>query len=275
MKYKLMVFSLCLLCSIALWRASAQSALPTPKNGNVFVIAHRGAHNGIPENSLAAYQKAIDLGCDFVEIDARTTKDNQIVSVHNSTIDNYVKGKTGKVRDMTLDELRALDIGEKLGGEWKGTKIPTLEEILQLCQGKIGIYLDLKDADPEQIIKLIKKYGMEEHIVWYIPASYHKALMEVKQLCETCLVMPDPGAADNIERVTVAYQPKVLATDMGELSEKFVKKSHESQAMVFVDDSEDEPKKREGEWEKILNWKTDGIQTDYPEELIRFLEERK
>jgi len=50
-------------------------------------------HNGIPENSLAAYQKAIDLGCDFVEIDVRTTKDGRFVSVHNSTIDSYVEGK--------------------------------------------------------------------------------------------------------------------------------------------------------------------------------------
>jgi|GEM_PF-3563182 len=50
------------------------SQLAAPKNGNTYVIAHRGAHVGIPENSLPAYQKAIDLGCDFVEIDVRTTR---------------------------------------------------------------------------------------------------------------------------------------------------------------------------------------------------------
>ncbi len=60
---------------------------PEPKNGNTYVIAHRGAHNGIPENSLAAYQKAIDLGCDFIEIDVRKSRDGKMVSVHNSTID--------------------------------------------------------------------------------------------------------------------------------------------------------------------------------------------
>ena len=77
------------------------ASLKEPKNG-VYVIAHRGAHNGIPENSLAAYRKAIDLGCDFVEIDVRTTKDGKFVSIHNSRVDEYVTGVKAKVSDLIL-----------------------------------------------------------------------------------------------------------------------------------------------------------------------------
>ena len=121
----------------------------------VYVIAHRGAHVGIPENSLAAYQKAIDLGCDFVEIDVRTTKDGHFVSMHNSTIDEYVNGAKGKVSEHTLAELKLLDIGSRVGSEWKDTRVPTFEEILKLCQGKIGIYLDLKAASIPALVKII------------------------------------------------------------------------------------------------------------------------
>ena len=64
-----------------------EALLPPPKQGGVYVIAHRGVHNDIPENTLAAYRKAIELGCDFVEVDLRTTKDGEIVSVHNGTVD--------------------------------------------------------------------------------------------------------------------------------------------------------------------------------------------
>ena len=92
-----------------------QEYFSPPKNGKTYVIAHRGVHNGIPENSLAAYQKAIDLGCDLIEIDVRKSKDGRMVSVHNSTIDAYVSGATGKVSDFTLAELKALDIGERFG----------------------------------------------------------------------------------------------------------------------------------------------------------------
>ena len=90
-----------------------------PKNGNIYVVAHRGAHNHIPENTLAAYQKAIDLGCDFVEIDIRKTKDGRFVSIHNSTVDAYVEGISGKVNDFKLAELKQMNIGKRIAPKWE------------------------------------------------------------------------------------------------------------------------------------------------------------
>ncbi len=243
---------------------------PKPKNGNTYVIAHRGAHIGIPENTLAAFQKAIDLGCDFVEIDTRKTKDGKIVSVHNSTVDAYVNGITGKVGDFTLTELKAMDIGSRIGPEWKNERIPTFEEILQLCHGQIGIYLDLKENLVSELVELIKKYNMERDIVWYIPASFMEPIKQVQDNCYKCLPMPDPGPAKNIVKVAKEVQPQVIATDMGELNSNYMKIAHENSIIVFVDEDKGNPK----EWEKILDWGTEGIQTDKPEELIRFIKER-
>ena len=245
--------------------------LSPPINGSIYVIAHRGAHFGIPENSLPAYQKAIDLGCDFVEIDIRTTKDNEYVSIHNSTVDAYVEGKTGRVQDMTCTELKELDIGKKIGDQWKGTRVPTFEEILKLCQRKIGIYLDLKDADPLGLIELIKKYNMEKQVVWCIGGSAHKTIMVVKQDCPDCIPMPDPGEEKNLHKVMVAYQPKVVASVMGRYTKSFGKHVHMRGALVFVDDSEEQIEHLKQEWKKMLHWQVDGIQTDRPEELINFL----
>ncbi len=95
-----------LLCPALLATATAPPPLPhPPKQGGMYVIAHRGAHQGIPENTLAAYRKAIELGCDFVEIDVRTTKDGALVSVHNATMEAYTGGAELAVRDLTLAEL--------------------------------------------------------------------------------------------------------------------------------------------------------------------------
>ncbi len=239
-------------------------------NNGVYVIAHRGAHIGNPENSLAAYQKAIDFGCDFVEIDVRTTKDNQFVSIHNTTIDTYVDGVHGKVSEFTLAELKSFDIGSKVGVEWKDTSIPTFEEILKLCKGKIGIYLDLKAASIPALVEIIKKYGMETDILWYIPASYMKEIKELTYVCPKCVPMPDVGHETNIEPFLNQVNAKMLATDMGELTENFVKIAHLHQVLVTVDEKEGTP----AEWTKIIEWKTDGIQTDHPNELISFLKER-
>ncbi len=236
-------------------------------NNKIYVIAHRGAHHGIPENSLPAYQKAIDLGCDFVEIDIRTTKDKEFVSVHNSTIDNYTSGKKRSVKDLTLAELKSIDIGEKLGDEWKDTRIPTFEEILQLCKGKIGIYLDLKNAPIPELMLIIRRYDMEQDIIWYIPYQYLMDIEDLETLFGHSFIMPDPQNEKNLKPILKKLKAKVVATDMEELSHSFVEESHKFGAKVFVDEKEGS----KAEWEKIISWRTDGIQTDKPAELIEFL----
>jgi glycerophosphoryl diester phosphodiesterase len=255
------------------YQSIAQSGIdfPKPRHGNTYVIAHRGAHVGIPENSLPAIQKAIDLGCDFVEIDTRMTKDGRIVSVHNASIDAYVIGKTGKVKDYTLAELKQLDIGEKTGPDWKNTHIPTIEEILQLCRGQIGIYLDLKEPLVPELLQIIHKYDMERQIIWYIPASRMEIIKQLKSLCYECIPIPDPGPEKNILEVISQIHPQALASDMGQLSERFVKTAHANRLKVFVDEEKGTP----AEWEQIIQWGTEGIQTDDPEALIGYLKNRK
>jgi len=247
------------------------SGFPKPRHGNTYVIAHRGAHIGIPENSLPAIQKAIDLGCDFVEIDTRMTKDGRIVSVHNASVDEYVIGKTGKVKDYTLAELKKMDIGEKTGPDWKNTRIPTVEEILELCRGKIRIYLDLKEPLVPELLQIIDKYKMERDIIWYIPASRTEIIQQLKTLCPDCIPTPDPGPEKNIQEVVAQVHPLILASDMGQLTESFVKTAHASNAKVFVDEKKGMPE----EWQQIIDWGTDGIQTDDPAALIEFLKKRK
>lgn len=250
--------------------ARQECGLRKPNNG-IFVVAHRGAHEVIPENSLPAYQKAIDLGCDFVEIDIRTTKDGKFVSVHNSKLDKYASGAKGKVQDYTLKQLKTFDIGKKKGSEWKGTRIPTFDEILDLCKGKIGIYLDLKKAPVPELVAIIRKYGMEKDIIWYIPSGDEKNIEDLRTSCPECLLMPDPGVEPNIQPVAEKYKPCVIATDMERMTESFVSSAHAQKAAVITDEKEGTT----AEWQKIIDWKADGIQTDKPAELISFLKSKK
>jgi glycerophosphoryl diester phosphodiesterase len=240
---------------------------PGPRHGSTYVIAHRGAHSDRPENSLPAYQKAIELGCDFVEIDVRRTSDRHIVSVHDERIDAYVQGDTGLVSSFTLAQLKAMDIGWSHVPEWKNTRIPTVEEILRLCRGKIGIYLDLKEPLVDELVPLIRSYGMEKDVVWYIPADREQVITDLLEQCPDCLSMPDPGDFSALPAVLEAWKPSVVATDMDVLSEGFVRRCHSGGARVFVDDR----KGSRQEWDYILSLGTDGIQTDDPGALIRLL----
>jgi glycerophosphoryl diester phosphodiesterase len=241
-----------------------------PKNGSLYVIAHRGVHNSIPENSLPAYEEAIRIGCDYVEIDVRTTSDNRLVSIHNSSTDEYIKGKGAKVKSLTFSELRKLDIGIHSGEKWKNTRIPELPEILKLCKGRIGIYLDLKDAEVKGITDLIKQYEMCSDVIWYIPSDEMNLLEAVINTCPDCLPAPDVGSADNIIPVLDRIPAKIILTDMDHLTERFVSLAHSRNVLVFADD-------REGtieEWKRIEALHADGIQTDHPEKLIKYLRKK-
>lgn len=95
------------------------------------VIAHRGSKGLRPENTLPAFSKAIDAGADGIETDVHLSKDGELIIIHDETVNRTTNG-TGKVYDMTLKELKQLDAGSYFGLDYLGTRIPTLQEVVQL-----------------------------------------------------------------------------------------------------------------------------------------------
>jgi len=241
--------------------------LTPPKHGGIYVVAHRGAHHEAPENSLAAYQKAIDMGVDFIEVDIRTTKDGVIVSCHNETIDAYADTMTGKVNDFTYDELMKVDIGIKKGVEWKGTRIPTFEEVLKIAKGKCGIYLDLKEAPVKELVALIKKYDLQHQTLWYSPSIRFWTFNELEKECADCIPMPDPVINSLLERTLNYMNPQVVANSYDTFNKDFAEKCHEKGVIVIIDEDNSYPE----EWQKAIDLGVKGIQTDDPEKLIQFL----
>ena len=241
--------------------------LPPPKHGDIYVVAHRGAHNDAPENSLAAYQIAIDMGVDFIEVDIRTTKDGVIVSCHNGDIDAYVDGLTGSINRFTFAELQKIDIGIKKGAKWKDTRIPTFEEILKIAKGKCGIYLDLKEAPVKELVALIKKYDMEGQTLWYSPSIRFWTFNDLAKECPNCIPMPDPIFNWLLPKTLKYMNPQVIAGTYNTFSEEFAKKCHEKGSLVIIDEDNSDSK----EWQQAIGMGVDGIQTDKPEELIHFL----
>ena len=110
----------------------------------MLVIAHRGASGHAPENTLAAFRKALAMGATFIETDLQLSRDARFVAIHDSTVERTTNGK-GAVHELTLAELRRLDAGAWFGSEFAGERIPTLEEILGFAkQHDVVFYLELK-----------------------------------------------------------------------------------------------------------------------------------
>ena len=112
----------------------------------MLVIAHRGASGHAPENTLAAFKKAVAMGAAFIETDLHLSRDARFVAIHDSTLNRTTNGH-GPVHNMTLSDLRRLDAGSWFGSEFAGERIPTLEELLEFSKkNDVVFYLELKPA---------------------------------------------------------------------------------------------------------------------------------
>jgi len=109
-----------------------------------WVIAHRGASGYAPENTLAAFERAVQLGATFIETDLHLTRDARFVAIHDATLERTTNGK-GSVHDFTLAELRRLDAGMWYDREYMGQRIPTLDEVLEFARKHdVIFYLEVK-----------------------------------------------------------------------------------------------------------------------------------
>jgi len=134
------------------------------------VFAHRGSSAYAPENTLAAFEMAVEQGADAIELDVKLSGDGQIIVIHDDTVDRTTDG-TGRVGAMTLSELKDLDAGSYFNTKFKTEKIPTLEDVFETFGKRIFINIEIKnyttplDDLPERVISLINKFDLEDNVI--------------------------------------------------------------------------------------------------------------
>ena len=110
----------------------------------VLTIAHRGASGYAPENTIAAFDKALEMKADYIELDIQMSKDGELIVIHDTTVDRTTDGH-GELKNMDLASLKKLDAGNWFDHKFAGERIPTLNEILDRYSGKIALLIELKD----------------------------------------------------------------------------------------------------------------------------------
>lgn len=132
--------------------------------GRPRVIAHRGFSGRAPENTLLAFARAIAIGADMIELDVQASRDGELVVIHDETLDRTTNGR-GPVLGCDLAELRTLDAGVWFSPEFRGEKIPTLDEVLRLAKGRILVNVEVKGDGVEGVVKAIRMQGMERQTI--------------------------------------------------------------------------------------------------------------
>ncbi|MBW7473165.1 glycerophosphodiester phosphodiesterase [Paenibacillus oenotherae] len=136
------------------------------QSAKVLTIAHRGASGYAPENTMAAFEKALELDADYIELDVQLSRDGRLMLIHDTTVNRTTNG-TGLVGSMTYDELKTLDAGSFFSPAFAGEPIPSLDEALDRYHNRIGILIEIKSPHlypgiEEKIAQALRVRGLHQ-----------------------------------------------------------------------------------------------------------------
>lgn len=152
------------------------------------IIAHRGASGLAPENTIAGMKLAIEYGCDGIETDLQLTKDGEVVVFHDWSVERTTDGK-GQIRDLTFEEISKLDNGSWFSEEFKGERVPRLEDLLEVVPENLILNLELKSQAfdsrglEEKVMEILKENNRKENII--ISSFNHESLKRVREVDKT------------------------------------------------------------------------------------------
>lgn len=240
------------------------------------IIAHRGASAHAPENTLAAFELAVEHGADGIELDAKLTADSQVVVIHDFTV-NRTTGSEGKVRELTLEQLKKLDAGSFFGPQFAGEPIPTLDEVFQAVGQKTLINVELTnytspgDALPDLVADLVEKHGLQDRVFF---SSFHPlTLVRIQRRLPNApaAILTMEGAKGWLLRDFVGrwISPKVAHPYYTDVTEKYLTREHSLGRRINTWTVNDP-----NEMKRLFNLGIDGIITDDPRLARQVLEEQ-
>ena len=256
---------------LTLWATAAmaaEQAAPAARQVKQ-IVAHRGASAERPENTLASTLRAIEVRATAVEVDVRTTKDGHLVLSHDATLDRMTNGK-GPIGELMLAEIQQLDAGSRFDPKYHGERVPTLEDVVAICRGRIDVLMDLKESGDEyakRVAAVVKAKGDERRTIVGVRSveqarQFRRLLPDARQL--GLIAKPDEieaFAAAGVE--TIRLWPQWL-TD-----ESLVERVRKAGTKLHINGT----KGTKEEIVPLLKHRPDSLSSDDPARLIATLAE--
>ncbi len=237
------------------------------------VTAHRGFSHVAPENTLPAFQAAIDSGADYIELDVQLTADGQLVVCHDELIDRTTNGH-GMLKNYTYEQLQQFSAGSWFGkdGEFDDVKIPLFTEVLDLVGNDIMLNIEIKrSGEPkktaERVVELIEEYGIANSC--YITSFSYDALKKVKKLNPKIKT----GFIANLSTATsYSRLPYIDAVSMNYLfvNQSVVNSAHHNGKRIFVWTVD-----RQSEVQRMMALGVDNIITNRPDKVLEVVDSKK
>jgi len=230
------------------------------------IIGHRGACGYAPENTLKSFEKAIALGAEMIEFDVHLCKSGEVVVIHDDTVDRTTNG-TGAVQDKTLAELKQLDAGD-------GERIPTLAELFDHVHHRAQLYVELKGPDTAMpVLSIIEEYIKEREWKYedFLVASFdHYQLKKIKEKNPYVRIAPITyNMLVGYEEYVKKLQADVIVLCIDTVWGQFFESMEETDLPIYVFTVN-----TTYEMQRINDKKIEGIITDYPDRIYKFLNKK-
>lgn len=235
------------------------------------VIAHRGFSGIAPENTMIAFQKAIESGADYLELDVHKSKKGKLYVIHDSSVKRTSSNEAeGNISEMTCKEIEDVRVGysKKFDQSYKDETIPTLKEVLKLAKGKIKVCIEIKIYGIEkEILEMVKKLNMEKEVLIF--SFHYPVLSKIRQLNPT---IPILYLIDKADRTTIDYAKIININVIGvgygtSLTKEFIKFAHKNGVKIWKWTVNDEKQMKQ-----LISVGLDGLITDFPDKALKILE---
>ena len=243
------------------------------------VIAHRGASGLMPENTLAAFARAIELGADMVELDVALSRDDELVVIHDATLERTTSG-SGRVRDKTLQELQQLEAGRSagFGPDHATQRIPTLAAVLDLAQERTLLNIEIKEEAvtdrcaggvADLVIGLVLDHRLADRTILssFDPRALAHARRIAPRICRASLFNAEHHRGMSPVSVIEGDGTVLLGVSRTQVNEEMVEHCHQCGALVAVYTVNEV-----SEMEQVLAIGVDALFTDRPDRMIRLLD---
>ncbi|HSB81856.1 MAG TPA: glycerophosphodiester phosphodiesterase family protein [Candidatus Methylomirabilis sp.] len=252
------------------------------------VHAHRGGAGLAPENTLAAFRKALDLDVDVLEMDMQVTRDGEIVIIHDDSLDRTTDGR-GRVTDFTLTELKQRDAGRHFGWQFKGEPIPTLREVIALVRSsgntRVRLNIETKFAKgqegtpadfEEKVLAILRESGFVERTI--LQSFYYPSLAKMKTLeprVKLALLMGGNQAPRDPVELVRQHQADYYSCDLRQVTSGLVSALHNAGLPVVPWTVNEEAEVRRLLDAGVGKLAGDGIITNYPDRVLNLLKVRR
>lgn len=228
---------------------------------HIEIVCHKGANEYAPENTYAAAQRCIDWGVDYVEIDVRTSRDGVCYLLHDETLERTTNGH-GPLAEHTAAEIEQMDAGSWFHPQFADQRVPRLDEFLRWIKGQAKVFLDVKAADPQQMIDLIQAVGMADDVFFW--SGNDAWALALRRLAPHLALKINVKTVADVVRAHEVYHANIVEVDLAHMNQALQTACQARGIKIMIY----EQQKNMAAFRAVLDWNADMINLNHADVFL-------